>query len=199
MDTTSDPEHCGGCNQDCGVRDCVNSACVCSGGLTWCDPECVDTDNDPNNCGNCDTACGADQSCIDGVCICDAGLGMCDGECFDFQTSLLHCGDCYIPCEAGERCTNGVCTSEPCAPATDVTDCRIETIPSEGGCWRFPDTVTFSNIGCWLFGGFTLFVNNEQVGCTGGVPFTPPAPFEGFHYFEITGSATESNAVMDCW
>jgi hypothetical protein len=67
VDTTSNPEHCGGCNQDCGVRDCVNSVCVCSGGLTWCDPECVDTDSDSNNCGDCDHRCTV-GACVGGNC-----------------------------------------------------------------------------------------------------------------------------------
>jgi hypothetical protein len=92
-----------------------------------------------------------------------------------------------------------VCTAAPCYPATEVTACRIETIPNDGGCWKFPDTIAFTTVNCWQFGGLTLYVNGEQADCLGGVPFTPPAPFEGYHYFEITGSSTEPSAGVDCW
>jgi len=68
VDTTSNDDHCGGCDQPCGIeRSCVNSTCVCPTGETWCDPECADTDTDPNHCGGCDHPCTV-GTCVDGVC-----------------------------------------------------------------------------------------------------------------------------------
>src|SRR5690625_4686168 len=56
VDTWTDPEHCGACDQACAAEEaCVDGSCVfsCGEGLENCDGECVDLDADLRNCGGC--------------------------------------------------------------------------------------------------------------------------------------------------
>jgi hypothetical protein len=57
-DAASDPDHCGGCDQQCnGAEVCASGNCVCTGGTVQCDGQCVDVQSDPNNCGDCGNDC----------------------------------------------------------------------------------------------------------------------------------------------
>lgn len=84
VDTTSDVEHCGGCNAACtndvdGAESvCEEGSCevVCSEeGHEVCDGVCIDVDSDPDNCGSCGSICPT-GNCAAGSCDlpdCDAG------------------------------------------------------------------------------------------------------------------------------
>jgi hypothetical protein len=94
FDTSTDTQHCGGCDACPPLRTCRNSSCVCNAGLTLCSGNCIDTKNDDNmNCGGCGTPCNNGR-CIKGNCTpCEfyeeynSATGKCqcinevDGEC----------------------------------------------------------------------------------------------------------------------
>lgn len=98
VDTTSEPDHCGGCDMPCEATEmCVDSACVptCTPTEILCEAACVDPQTDRAHCGasgdctgsNAGTACAAAESCVAGVCtlhpscsaILAAGLSTGDG------------------------------------------------------------------------------------------------------------------------
>ena len=70
IDTTSDPQHCGSCNNACMPGSvCMNSRCVplvCGPGLDACGNTCVDLQTDINNCGACGHSCAT--YCWGGMC-----------------------------------------------------------------------------------------------------------------------------------
>lgn len=73
IDTSTDPDNCGGCGNVCGHDEvCSGGRCVdqgeCMSGLSPCDRRCVDLDTDNDHCGGCDQSCGADQGCQSGSC-----------------------------------------------------------------------------------------------------------------------------------
>ncbi len=66
VDTRTDPNNCGGCQQHCSTGlTCSNGACVCGGDLNACGSQCVNFQNDPDNCGYCQHSC---QSSVAGAC-----------------------------------------------------------------------------------------------------------------------------------
>ena len=70
VNTTSNPAHCGGCDQACPAGTmCAASECVCSGGDELCGGACVDTALSNQHCGGCNMACGGGQLCVNGDCI----------------------------------------------------------------------------------------------------------------------------------
>lgn len=68
VDTSTDPEHCGGEGRVCEV--CAAGACAasCPGGTLDCEGACVDPSDHPLHCGECGRPCGAGQLCVAGVC-----------------------------------------------------------------------------------------------------------------------------------
>ncbi len=48
---------------------CEAGACMCDGGLTWCQGECVDANSDDSHCGQCNLSCGPQETCTDGICL----------------------------------------------------------------------------------------------------------------------------------
>lgn len=78
VDQQTDPNHCGGCGQSCGLGGvCTQGACSCpaTGSVKTCNDACTDTARDPANCGECGTACtligqgGQLSSCLGGDCV----------------------------------------------------------------------------------------------------------------------------------
>jgi hypothetical protein len=74
IDTTTNSNHCGGCQSPCAPEEvCEASDCVgCDSGLEACGDTCVDTQTDERHCGNCDSPCGGSQQCVAGECQCVA-------------------------------------------------------------------------------------------------------------------------------
>ncbi len=142
VDTTLDPNHCGGCGTRC--RDlafganCVDSSCACPDRLTPCAGECVDLMDNSHHCGKCGQALLPGERCIDGVPTCIGSPGrICDGECRDLSQDPLHCGECGRAIPAGGSCVKGV----PSCPS-GKTDClgtcvSLDTNPHHcGSCNR---------------------------------------------------------------
>ena len=76
MDTTSDPLHCGGCDNPCpsggqnSTPICQSSECgfACNAGYSRCGNSCVDTSSNKNHCGQCNKKCVGQRQCVGGQC-----------------------------------------------------------------------------------------------------------------------------------
>ncbi|MCS6899297.1 MAG: MopE-related protein [Myxococcales bacterium] len=134
VDSTSNINHCGGCNKVCpainGTPTCIASQCgiVCNLGFGNCDGVIGNgceqpLTNDPANCGTCNKQCsdnGGSGVCNGGSCKteCNAGRADCDKNanngCETFTTNdPLNCGACGKTCSsinATATCENGICT-----------------------------------------------------------------------------------------
>jgi len=123
FDFENDPQHCGGCNNECNlanaVSDCQAGNCV----LVDCLDGYWDVNNDPSD--GCEYGCATTNG---GVEICDGleGVEICDGldnDCnsvtddgFDTSSDMNNCGSCghscadYVPDGAQvSACDNGGC------------------------------------------------------------------------------------------
>jgi hypothetical protein len=101
VDTTSDPAHCGMCNNPCNVGNAT----------TCCASQCADLNTSADHCGSCGFACSggnvAVRHCSAGKCApeCNFGRGDCnpltanDGCETDITTST-NCGGCAVACDA---------------------------------------------------------------------------------------------------
>ena len=117
LDTTSDPNHCGGCNACPFFGEiCEASTCSCLVGYHLCALAGVCAMNtDPTLCGPSCTVCpgavapksqNGGAHCVSGVCeiTCDyPSLTACitgptTGDCFDLATDPTHCGSCDAAC-----------------------------------------------------------------------------------------------------
>ena len=116
VDVNFNPDHCGGCFNECpdGLV-CANAACQtqCPSGSTECNGACVDVDSNPLYCGDCFTACEEGEVCSEGECSvnCGGGTTNCDGACVDTNTNPQFCGDCETSCgsSSGFVCIEGDC------------------------------------------------------------------------------------------
>lgn len=114
-DITSDPKHCGGCNQACPQGAvCQNSSCVCSGNLNKCDGQCVDINKDPNHCGGCGVSCPG---------LCEAGMcKSCVGDLYaivDASGSMEDTGSVFTKWEELVAGVNGY-ASDPASHGTGI-------------------------------------------------------------------------------
>ena len=128
-DTSTDPRHCGACDNACGAgMVCSDGACatVCPADQVACDGGCYDPQTSADHCGTCGNACDGLDACVDGACVaaCPVGQEICGDGCFDLGTSNQHCGTCDKACGAGEICLDGDCT----------TDCPLGQTACDGGC-----------------------------------------------------------------
>jgi hypothetical protein len=118
-DTTTDPEHCGGCMNPCSIPNakaaCVNSSCALDQCLTGFD-DCTsaagcetNVSSSVQHCGGCDLTCSragaTSSSCTNGMCdppTCDASHLNCDGKnangCEMDGTTPANCGACTNAC-----------------------------------------------------------------------------------------------------
>jgi hypothetical protein len=130
IDTTSDPSHCGGCDEVCGIvpdasPSCVDSTCVpsCFSGSGDCNGEyddgCEVLLNTITDCGDCGIACPAGGPNAAPVCTpngcaiaCDAGFDDCDSGAAGCETPVdddpSNCGSCGFDCGA-DPCDAGAC------------------------------------------------------------------------------------------
>ena len=109
VNTTSDPNNCGGCFIPCSTGQiCQNSQCGCQAGLLDCNGACVPSD--ASHCGSCTTVCGANQVCSNNACSSDCGAQtLCGTACVDTASSNANCGSCGRACAATQRCENSNC------------------------------------------------------------------------------------------
>lgn len=152
VDTDSDPNHCGECDNACSAGEVCNGAgscdISCQADLTECDGTCVNTQTDVNHCGGCDAACASGEVCSAGTCAtsCQAGLLQCGNTCINPEIDLTYCGasgDCTganagVTCGTDEACVDGACLElDPCAVATGggegVTITTQSSTAIEGG------------------------------------------------------------------
>lgn len=112
VDTSSDGNHCGGCNKPCGAGSaCSGGTCstVCASGLTTCGASCVNLAVDRNNCGACGRACPSDATCSGSMCRCPSGRTLCGNVCADLQFDENNCNTCGKVCPGGFKCCGGQC------------------------------------------------------------------------------------------
>lgn len=126
LDTSSDPDNCGGCQNECiappmGSPICAEGQCdfVCDPGFKRCGDQCVDTDSNPEHCGQCDSSCpipaDGEAICVDGDCdiSCFEGFERCEDQCVDTTKNPDFCGDCHTQCPAPQGsvpiCVEGHC------------------------------------------------------------------------------------------
>ncbi len=125
VDTTTDKNHCGACNNVCpeipnGVASCTQGVCnvECIPGTRPCAGRCVGKD-DPGGCGPACVQCPAppntQPTCQANVCgaVCLPGFADCnavpaDGCEVDVRTNPAHCGACGVVCPTGV-CAAGAC------------------------------------------------------------------------------------------
>ena len=151
VNTDSDVNHCGACNNNCptppnGAPSCVAGKCgiaMCGNPFRDCNANPGDgcetnTSNDVNHCGNCGNRCAAiangtagcaNSSC--GIASCNAPFRDCAGGAADgcetnTSSNVAHCGACGnrcpVPANATAACTNSTCGIGMCnAP---FADCR---------------------------------------------------------------------------
>lgn len=72
VDPKKDFNNCGQCGTACGIGQCVEGTCVCTGNQVDCDAgpdaDCRSTDSDPAACGGCNQRCLPASGCVSGSC-----------------------------------------------------------------------------------------------------------------------------------
>lgn len=148
FDTSSDPDHCGGCGLSCVLPDatarcddgeCLVAACTdpnlgdCDGvGSNGCETDLTTT---VEHCGACGNACiagpGEMARCLASECatMCPPGFDDCDGlpenGCEQEVNTLEHCGACNAACapaNATGTCNDGSCDVATCNVGFDDCD-----------------------------------------------------------------------------
>jgi hypothetical protein len=195
VDTTSDPDHCGGCGVLCPVEqglECVDSICVgsvpCPPNLTDCSAGvCTDLQSDPFNCGGCGVVCPT-GSCEGFVCQADCAppLQPCPDGCVDVGSDPLNCGGCNIQCPDGWSCEGFTCVAPVCPPNLTLCGGRcVDTLTNDshcGGCFEVCPLESFCDFGqcaggcvpgaCSSCGGEVFLPSELSVSTAGVLPST---------------------------
>lgn len=121
VDTDTDLNHCGACNNPCQDGTCDGGSCLatCPGQTTLCGDVCLDTLTDPLHCGGCGLPCEPGQTCADGTC-----------------TTPSACVEPGNPCELDtDCCSEAICCDGFCvpnntvAPTTLFANCNNHCVP----------------------------------------------------------------------
>lgn len=86
---------------------CEAGVCVCAGGQTLCDDECVDTNTDAHHCGACNTPCNSPYVCTNGQCVTepmDAGTDTDTDSETDAQDDTHHDSEIPSTCTTTTKC-----------------------------------------------------------------------------------------------
>jgi hypothetical protein len=113
VDTMTDTDHCGGCNNPCVPGEfCVGAVCTADcGNLEDCGGMCADTNTDRLHCGGCNQPCDFASVCVGGSCAaCTTPEVPCNNTCTDITSDVMNCGGCGVPCAMGESCSGSSCT-----------------------------------------------------------------------------------------
>ncbi len=139
VDTTTDPNNCGGCGVVVMNGVCVDGRPGCSGGRQACGSECVNTNTDPRHCGGCNQAINSrEMTCVGGLPRCgSSNQTPCGNECVYTDSDRDHCGACNQTCNAD--CDEGRCgewradpNPRPCSTVCSGSAC-IEAGAEYGG------------------------------------------------------------------
>ncbi len=120
-DTSSDPQHCGGCTTPCPFG--VNSRAICTGGgcSIACTSGALDCDHDPAN------GCECAATPANGSLVCNAN-GTCGHIC---DQGYVDCGGRACSCGAADRClSDGTCG----ACRASLQACQVGTDCCSGSC-----------------------------------------------------------------
>jgi|GEM_PF-467101 len=156
VNRTSDPGHCGACDNRCasgpgGAAVCAAGACAlrCEDVTSTGDCDAVasngcetDVRSAPAHCGACGNACAAAPNatgaCATGRCavVCAAGFGNCDGAdadgCeVDLAAAPAHCGACGRACPVPARATP-TCVDTRCGFTCDAGYADCDGDPANG-------------------------------------------------------------------
>jgi hypothetical protein len=114
-DLTTNKNHCGACNNDCGDGEfCCSGACIaaCAGGETCCNGACCTCPIGNEPCG--DTCCPPFETCCDGVCV------------DEVHSNPDHCGTCGNICDEPRCCSNGRCVASFQSDEDNCGSCGFE-------------------------------------------------------------------------
>lgn len=116
VDTLTDNDHCGGCNNSCG-GDIVEPS------YPTLEPyHCVPVDN-------------GEGGGVHGECGCDDEQQDCDGSCANIRVDNQHCGACYASCGAADiECLEGSCDGAVNGCEVGFIDCGGTCVPEAQGC-----------------------------------------------------------------
>ncbi len=155
--TTTDPDHCGGCGNACAADTrCVNGSCVCPVGQSTCGGACRDLDTDNAHCGACNNACTAGRLCSNGECAtsCATGTTACDGACRDLANDPRHCMACGRACSSANGaagCRMGACFLAACdvgygdCDGAAANGCETVVATDAGNCGACGNRCQFAN------------------------------------------------------
>ncbi len=152
IDTTSNPEHCGSCANNCKVANASGSTCSNSTCSYKCDSNYGNCDGDwtngceenllssATNCGACGATCkghtGYSPTCNGGICSCEQ-LADCANTAIPWADVCIVGGLCecsrnsYIPCPIGQYCCKQGCCLSSCSD----TVCSDACTQASGKVW----------------------------------------------------------------